>query len=555
MNKKPHSTPLPIKLNLIDRAIGFFSPKAGIERARDRSAWQSLGSAGYITFGSSKKSMRGAIATHGSAETDINPKLSDLRASSRDLRMNSPLAGAALNRKATNAIGYGLMLQSRIDREFLKISNEEADKWQRDVERRFKIWSKSENCDASRIQNFAEMQFLTCFTKLESGDVFVALQRKKRKNWPFQLCLKIIEADHITNPGNGFDSDKISGGVEKDADGEPVAYHILKKHPGGYYPSCETLRVPVYSEKTGRRTILHIMKKGRPGQVRGIPELAPVIESLKQITRLTEAELTAAVITAFFTVFVKRTTPAGNPLNDGFAGTDESIKNPQSQTDASSLELGSGTIADLADDEDIVVADPKRPNAAYLPFFEGLARQIGANIDVPFEVLMLHFQSSYSAARTALLQAWKSFLLERWGICWNLCEPVYEEWLYDEVVAGRIVAPGFIEDPEYAAAWSGSVWIGPGMGQINPEAETKAALSRIDAKLSTRTKEVAAIDGDDWDAVIATLAEEDKKIKDLGLKNEVKPPPFSQEKPVQEESEDIDKRETEPTEPEQSDDE
>ena len=82
---------------------------------------------------------------------------------------------------------------------------------------------------------------------------------------------------------------------------------------------------------------------------------------------------------------------------------------------------------------------------------------------------------------------------------------------------GRIIAPGFFSDPAIRAAWSGSDWIGCGMGQINPEVETNAAIKRIDGGLSTHAKEVALIDGDDWDSMLPTLSREMKQKRAAGV--------------------------------------
>ena len=49
---------------------------------------------------------------------------------------------------------------------------------------------------------------------------------------------------------------------------------------------------------------LVIFESERAEQYRGVPYLAPVIESLKQLTRYSEAEIMAAVINGFFTVFI-----------------------------------------------------------------------------------------------------------------------------------------------------------------------------------------------------------------------------------------------------------
>lgn len=48
------------------------------------------------------------------------------------------------------------------------------------------------------------------------------------------------------------------------------------------------------------------MNRERAGQRRGVPMLAPVLEALKQLGHYTDAEITAAVLSAMFTVFVKQ---------------------------------------------------------------------------------------------------------------------------------------------------------------------------------------------------------------------------------------------------------
>jgi hypothetical protein len=50
-----------------------------------------------------------------------------------------------------------------------------------------------------------------------------------------------------------------------------------------------------YTSPNGRRRLLHHYRKTRPGQVRGVPWLAPVVELIKQIGRFTEAEVEKAI--------------------------------------------------------------------------------------------------------------------------------------------------------------------------------------------------------------------------------------------------------------------
>jgi capsid protein len=193
--------------------------------------------------------------------------------------------------------------------------------------------------------------------------------------------------------------------------------------------------------------------------------------------------------------------------------------------------MGYGNIIGLANDESIELADPKRPNAAFDPFFVSIVKQIGAATGIPFEVLMLHFMASYSASRGAMLQFWKLVMRHRAWLRRNFCQPIYREWLIEAILRGRIAAPGFFLDPAIRDAWCRADWQGQGQGQIDPMKESEAAAFRIKNNLSTHTKEVAAIDGDDWDTMIEHRAREEKVVKDRGLKQEApEPSPAAQEK-------------------------
>jgi capsid protein len=55
-------------------------------------------------------------------------------------------------------------------------------------------------------------------------------------------------------------------------------------------------QLDLYSKKSGAPLVLHLFDKVRPGQSRGVPYLAPVIELIKQLGRYTDAEVMAAVV-------------------------------------------------------------------------------------------------------------------------------------------------------------------------------------------------------------------------------------------------------------------
>src|SRR5699024_197129 len=162
----------------------------------------------------------------------------------------------------------------------------------------------------------------------------------------------------------GHDVYSIVQGVETDRDGMVVAYWICNRHPlaSNSTAGVEGIawqRVEAYGAITGRRNVLHIMNRERIGQCRGVPILAPVLESLKQLGRYTDAEITAAVISAMFTVFIKSQSPAdGRPFGEMIPASE--LIDAQDQT---SIELGPGAIIDLNPGEEPVFADPKHPTS------------------------------------------------------------------------------------------------------------------------------------------------------------------------------------------------
>jgi lambda family phage portal protein len=509
-----------LELSFLDKAILSVHPAYGLKRIQAKLAVEGAITAGYILPGSSKPQMRSFRPKNATPNGDTLKALPSLRAGSRDLWMNSPIAGAVINRMRTNSIGFGLTLQSRVNADYLGITTEEAERWQRKVEHEWRVWSESKLCDIRSSCNFYELQELAFTSQLLNGDCFTILPRVRTKGFPYSLKIGILEADLICNPNGAEDTMKIAGGVETDENGAPLFYH-LKKFKGELLPQTyeEGLatweRIPVFGALSGRRNVLHLFRMERPGQRRGVPLLAPLIEPLKQISRLTEAELQASVVSSLFTVFVTNT-PTG-ALGPGFLDEEKSV--PDSDPASSKLyEMGPASIITLDKDQSIEIADPKRPNANFEPFFLALVKIIGAHTEIPAEQVMLSYNASYSASRGAVLEATKMYKNRRLGFARNFNQPIYEDFLEEGVLNGRFEAPGFLEDPMMRAAWARAKWTGPGQGMLNPEAEAAASVLLIKNNLSTHEEEYAERTGNDWEMAIGARAKEQKIIEKLGLK-------------------------------------
>src|SRR5699024_5922418 len=194
--------------------------------------------------------------------------------------------------------------------------------------------------------------------------------------------------------------------------------------------------------------------------------------------------------------------------------------------------------------EDISTVNPGRPNTAFDGFVIAVARQIGAALELPYELLMKQFEASYSASRAALLEAWKMFRMRREWLVLTMCQPIYEEWFAEAVAKGRIQAPGFFEDEAVRAAWTGAEWYGPAQGQLDPLKEANAAKVRVEEGFSTREREAAELSGQSFERIHSVRAREEKRRREDGLAPGGAPaqdaPDAAESKPTNEEDSDAD---------------
>lgn len=509
-------------MNVIDKMVAVINPVRALEREKARCRLgiiQRFYNSGYDEGGAShdKNSMRGWRASSKSPQEDIDRNLDTLRQRSRSLMMSAPIAVSAIKTNRTNIVGMGLRLRPTIDREVLGMSDEEAKRWEKKTQREFELWAKSKQCDATKVNNFYEMQQIVCMSWLTNGDAVGLIEYcdEEKAFMPYELRIHLIESDKVcnpqstgayvnlweTNPDNG---NRIYNGVEIDSKGGVVAYHICNTYPhSALVTQKKWTRVKAFGDRTGMPNVLMIFESERAEQYRGVPYLAPVIEALKQLTRYSEAEIMAAVINGFFTVFItSEKSPSEMPFT-GIAGDDED----EYDTD-NSYGLGPGMINVLAPGEDIKMADPSHPNSNFDAFTTAYAKYIGAALEIPSELLLKQFGASYSASKAALEEAWKAFKMRRAWLIDDFCKPIYEIWLTEAIAKGRIKAPGFYLDASIREAWCKCAWNGPAQGMLDPLKEIKAAKGRVDLGVSTREIETMEMNGGNFDDNAAQLKHE-----------------------------------------------
>lgn len=527
--------------NIIDRALEAVAPTWALKRVRARltiDVARRFTNSGYSHSGASrtKKSMRGWNSDSRSPQEDIGNNLAMLRERSRDLYMSGGLATSAINKNKSNVLGSGLTLKCQLNHRALGLTPDQAKEWEEKTEREFELWAASK-IDNTGLLDFYDAQRVCLQGWLMNGDALAVVKYSDKNEVlnPYRLRLHLIEADRLSTPGQvapiitGFDGAmtmdyvelpdgrRIQNGIETDATGKVIAYHICSQYPNSMMPTRKLAswqRVDAINAVTGLPNVLFIVDPERAEQYRGVPYLAPAIEQLKQMTRYTEAEITAAIINSFFTAFITTTGPKNEiPLGEGIEEDQQLELSPEERL--KSYEMGPGTINVLGEGEDIKFGDPKHPVAGFETFTNSMAQLVGAALDLPFEMLLGVFNSSYSASRAALLQAWRSFRDRRKWFAKDFCQPAYETWLFEAVATGRIHAPGFFNDPMKRKLWSQAMWIGPSPGQIDPVKEVQAAALRIKHRFSTHEREAMELTGMDYDNVIEVQRREFDAAKDL----------------------------------------
>ena len=520
--------------NFRERALYAISPKKGNElyqkrmkreEERDKKKAEDgikMAASYFGRHGASNtlNTMIGWLVGGGGAEDDIDVHGATLRKRARDLYAGGGLARSGPNTLTTNVVGWGIKPKPKIDGEFLKLSDEKRDEWERNTLREWQLWAECTMCDAERQQNFYGLQELAFLSMLVSGDCFGLFGMKENKRNPYRTVIRVLEADRIGTPESNGDSSvkelenggRIVDGVELDKEGAVVRYYISNRHPLASENS-ETLEykpIEAFGKDTGYPNILHVMTHERPEQRRGVPFVAACIEYLKQFDRYLTAELAAQVVSSMLTAFIINEADGTN------VGLEDAVDEEEKVTDDElHLELKPGAIYDLPPVKKIDTVNPLRQNTAFQSFCETFEILIGSGQNIPKEVLIHKYDSNYTASRSALLDFWKTVRVYRSKFNQMFNQQVWEAWLSEAVAIGRVEAPGFFDDPAVRRAWCGCMWNGVTMGHVDPKKEVEAAIMRINHNLSTEEQEAAEYNGNDWSEVVRQRRKEIEAMADL----------------------------------------
>lgn len=345
---------------------------------RIRNGFKAVANSGYADgpAGYKKRVWQGFDFHSATPRADADDCVEKLRDRCRSVWYNSGLARNIVSIYGDWTLGNGLELKS------------ESKSFRNEVEKAFNDWAISKRCDSRNDCDFFTLQRQIFDSLMINGEVFVIIHRFADDKGNVSINLEAVEGDAVRQPPVDVAKDRrIVSGIELNRYSEAVAYWFYNPENNKWS------RIRRFDENGTK--VIHLRRRERLGSVRGVPLIAPAIESIVQIERYSASELQTALLESCFSVVVK---------------TDERI--PEStleqpiQPSPYSFDLGSGNINFIPTDSEIATIDGKRnQNATSLQqYVECITKtNVCSAVQIPFEILMSEFNSSYSASRASCL--------------------------------------------------------------------------------------------------------------------------------------------------------
>jgi lambda family phage portal protein len=422
--------------------------------------------------------------------TDANAAIihtATIRNRARDLVRNNSWAAKGVNVIVNNSVGYGIRAQLKAGSQ-LRTRQAQA-LWQRHME--------TSAIDADGMLDFYGLQALAMRCLVESGEVLIRMRpRRLEDNLPLPFQIQILEPDLLADedtltPETG---NSIHNGIEFDALGRRVAYHLYRRHPGDF--SVNMLRWMAETTRVPASEIIHLYRKDRPGQDRGVSWLAPAVRTLYDLGLYDDGTLKRVQLSALFA---------------GFISSDD----PQAFGDELESELPDlqpGTMYLLKPGQNVQFNSP--PPANDDPAFrEWILRSVASGLGITYEALTGNLSTvNFSSARMGHHDMGRN--IDAWQ--WNLFIPVFcggvFGWFKEMIGASPEYAGFKIDDMSVE-------WTPPARTVVDPAKEWKALQTAVRSGFISLPEAIRS-QGYDPDSVLAEQAEYLAKLDAAGLKVE-----------------------------------
>lgn len=436
-------------LNAFDRLISLFSPTAGLRRAQARSVL-----AYYEAAQPSR--LRKNRRERGSGNAAVLRAGSSLREIARHLEQNYDLARGVLNTLVVNTVGpNGIGVEPQPRNADGTINQELADQ----ISELWKDWCK--HPEVTKQHDYASMCRLLARSWFRDGEVFsqtvAGFISTLDHGTRVPLSVEMLESDFVPMDKHSM-APVINQGIELNAWGAPVAYHVYLSSPlDGVTVSTAgtTKRVPAAN-------MLHVKHVDRIRQLRGVSVFAAVLNRFDDLKDYEESERIAAKIAASMAAFIKKGDPTMYPMPD---------PNSPAGAEQRHLKFQPGMVFDdLKPGEEIGTIDTNRPNPNLETYRDAQLKAIAAGTGPSFSSVARTYNGTYSAQRQELVESYGTYATLAGEFIGRIVQPLYERFIATAIASGvlRVPAnlkPGTVDDAAFMA---------PAMPWIDPKKEAEA---------------------------------------------------------------------------------
>jgi len=439
--------------------------------------------------------MQGWRASNAGPNQAVAGNLETLRKRSRDAARNSATANSVLQTWTRSIVGFGISARPVTSNPTLKAK----------LNNIWAAWCKVADTDGG---DFAGLQQLAVRAWLESGECFIRLRpRRLEDGLPVPMQCQIIESDCVPlinlDQADGLPiGNKIRQGIEFDYIGRRVAYWIWRNHPGD---------TPMHSVAEGNtlsrvpaESVCHFFEPTRPGQLRGVPILAPVLQKIRLLDDLDDAVLERQHLSNMFTMFITRPTPSG--ANDPMTGMayEGSLDEPLAG-------LEPGATMELLPGEDVKFSQPPGADAEYDAFVRRQLLTLAAGTGTPYEFISNDLKDvSDRSLRIGVNEFRRACEAKIYGVVVpRFLDKVRAAWSISAFLGGALTKDE--ADEALVVQWSPQAW-----PYLHPTQDVQRAKMEVEAGFRSRAS-VIAERGEDPDQVDAERATDAERAAALGL--------------------------------------
>lgn len=452
-----------------------------------------------------------AILQSGNAS--LRPALRVLRSRSRQLAENNDYAREFLRHLVRKALGPdGIRLVVRALRQDGTVDKADSDY----LETAWWEWSRRGVCTVCGRYSWAEVQRLALQAVARDGELLIRVVRGWKGN-RFGIALQLIEIDQLDEnlnvafgAGHGGvqigAGNEIRMGVERDAWGKVVAYHLLSSHP---YDDVSSWQGQYRYQRIPAGDMIHLFVPDRVDDARGAPWMSTAIRRLQMMGGYEEAELVAARLGAAKGGFFEE------EIGDELDGTgDAKDVNGNIIQDATP-----GTFQRLPKGVTFKPYDPQHPTAGFGDFMKSMLRGAAAGLGIGYNSWGRDLEGvNYSSLRQGELDERDNWRLIQGFMIERLCDPVWQAWLDMALLTGALNLP-----PSKRAKFDAANWRARGWPWVDPTKDIAAEAEAVALGIRSLSQ-VCDERGIDFEEVMRDRARENEIAAQYGVEIFVGPP-------------------------------